>query len=125
MTAVEVEQAKHRFQEESLEDAPVIAVSLMAGGTGHTLTASHHALILELPWSSTDLDQAIARAHRLGQEQEVQATYLIGENTIDTVIWAMLEAKRRVVGEATEGGRDGLGDLFMKLVRNGLAEARQ
>ena len=44
---------------------------------------------------------------------------MIADKTIDSVIWEMLEAKRRVVGEATEGG-DRLGDLLMGLVRKGL-----
>lgn len=99
-----VEDAKSRFQEEPIADAPVIVLSIQAAKTGHTLTASQDVLFVELPWTPADVDQTYSRCHRLGQKGSVTATYLLCEGTVDEEIYNLISRKRSVVDAATDGG---------------------
>jgi len=104
MSVDEVELNKQKFQELSVEKAPVIVLSMQAAKTGHTLTASENCLFVELPWTPADVDQTYSRLHRLGQKGSVSATYLLAANTIDEDIYDLIEKKRSVVDAAVEGG---------------------
>ena len=100
MSVAEVEAAKQKFQE---TEAPVIVLSIQAAKTGHTLTAAQNIMFLELPWTPADLDQTVARCHRIGQRGSVTATYLLTEDTIDSEILNIIARKRNVVLQATDG----------------------
>jgi SNF2 family DNA or RNA helicase len=104
MSVEEVEAQKARFQDEPVETAPVIVLSIQAAKTGHTLTSAQDILFVELPWTPSDLDQTFSRLHRIGQKGSVTATYMLTDNTIDQEIYALIEKKRKVVNAATEGG---------------------
>ena len=99
----EVEAHKSRFQNEPVESAPVIVLSIQAAKTGHTLTASQDICFVELPWTPADLDQTTSRLHRIGQRGSVTATYLLAENTIDERIYDLIDQKRSIVEMAIEG----------------------
>lgn len=103
MSVEDVEEAKRRFQEESPEESPVIVLSIQAAKTGHTLTASQDVLFVELPWTPADVDQTVARCHRIGQVGSVTATFMLTAGTVDEEIYSVIERKRNVVGEATDG----------------------
>lgn len=104
MSVQEVEEHKHKFQNLSAEEAPVIVLSIQAAKTGHTLTASQDVLFVELPWTPADVDQTYSRCHRLGQQGSVTATYMLASKTIDEEIYSLIERKRGVVNSAVEGG---------------------
>jgi SNF2 family DNA or RNA helicase len=103
MSVEEVEEAKRKFQELPAEQAPVIVLSIQAAKTGHTLTAAQNILFAELPWTPADVDQTIARCHRIGQVGSVTATYLLASKTVDEEIYEVIERKRGVVSQATDG----------------------
>jgi len=121
-----VEQAKKDFQELSIEDAPVIVLSIQAAKTGHTLTAAQKVLFVELPWTPADVDQLYSRCHRLGQKGSVMVTYGIASGTIDEDILRLIKSKRRVTTVAIEGsfGEEeeeyAQGELMLGLLRRGL-----
>ena len=103
MSVEAVEAAKRRFQDEPVEEAPVIVLSIQAAKTGHTLTAAQDILFVEQPWTPADVDQTYSRLHRIGQQGSVTATYMLASNTVDQDIYDLIEAKRAVVDLATEG----------------------
>jgi len=103
MNVMAVEEAKRKFQELPVSEAPVIVLSIQAAKTGHTLTAAQNMLFLELPWTPADLDQTVARCHRIGQAGSVTATYLLTQGTIDEEMLHVIERKRSVVNQATDG----------------------
>jgi SNF2 family DNA or RNA helicase len=103
MKTTEVEEAKRRFQEWDAEEAPAIAVSIQAGGEGHTLTAAQDIALVQLPWTPTEVDQVVSRLHRIGQEGSVLATTFVADGTIDEDFVDILDSKRAVVEAATEG----------------------
>lgn len=99
----EVEAHKSRFQNEPVESAPVIVLSIQAAKTGHTLTAAQDICFVELPWTPADLDQTTARCHRIGQRGSVTATYLLCEQTLDERIFELIGLKRSIVEMAIDG----------------------
>lgn len=106
-----------RFQNDP--DCNLIILNIRAGGVGLTLTAANNVAFVELDWTPAAHDQAEDRAHRIGQENSVNAWYLLAEDTIDGDIYNLIEKKRQVVDAATEGGEiedtGVLKDLLAKL----------
>lgn len=123
MDVSDVELNKQMFQDKTVEEAPVMVLSIQAAKTGHTLTASQDVLFVELPWTPSDVDQTYSRCHRLGQKGSVTATYLLCQGTIDEKIYGVIEEKRNIVnaateGKNTEGAGDSVFDLFMSMSMN-------
>jgi SNF2 family DNA or RNA helicase len=61
----------------------VLLVSLMAGNVGLNLTAASHVIIVDPWWNPFVEDQAIGRAHRIGQTSPVTVHRLVVEDTIE------------------------------------------
>ncbi len=93
--------------------APVLLLSLKAGGVGLNLTRATHVVHYDRWWNPAVEDQATDRAHRIGQERPVQVHRLIAEGTVEDRIAALLESKRglaeSIVGSG-EGWVTELGD---------------
>jgi SNF2 family DNA or RNA helicase len=84
------QQLVHRFQNEA--DCRAIIMS-NAGSTGLNLQAANTVINLDLPWNPAVLEQRIARAHRMGQQQPVQVYLLVTEDTIEERLLGTLSAK--------------------------------
>ncbi|NCX76595.1 MAG: DEAD/DEAH box helicase [Actinobacteria bacterium] len=104
MSVADVEEAKRRFQENSVEDSPVIALSIEAAKTGHTLTAAQDIIFVELPWTPADVQQTYSRLHRIGQRGSVRVTYALLAGSIDEDIHQAISRKEEVVAGAVDGG---------------------
>jgi len=118
MRVEEVEENKRKFQTLSVEEAPVIVLSIQAAKTGHTLTSSEECLFMELPWTPADVDQTYSRLHRIGQKGSVTATYMLTSGTIDEYIYSLIDNKRTVVNAAVEGGEFAEADGAVQLILN-------
>ncbi|KAG5898702.1 hypothetical protein JTB14_030652 [Gonioctena quinquepunctata] len=75
-------------------------LSITAANAGITLTAAHLVLFAELHWNPSIISQAEARAHRIGQKNQVVVRYLISPGTADDSIWPMLQEKQRTLNKA-------------------------
>lgn len=84
-------------------DAPVMLVSVKAGGTGLTLTAADRVVLLDPWWNPAVEEQAAARAHRIGRERPVTVVRLIAADTVEERILELQAAKRRLAAETVEG----------------------
>ncbi|WP_298211871.1 DEAD/DEAH box helicase [Acidovorax sp.] len=87
--------------------APILLVSLKAGGTGLNLTAADTVIHLDPWWNPAVEEQATARAHRIGQNQPVFVYKLVVQGSIEE---RMLELQARkaalahgVLGHDAEG----------------------
>ena len=89
-----------RFQ--SQEGAPVMLISLKAGGTGLNLTAADHVFLMDPWWNPAVEAQAADRAHRIGQERPVFVYRLVSQGTVEEKI-LQLQEKKRAVFEAALG----------------------
>ena len=75
-------------------ESRVIVCSLKASQTAITLTAAQCALMVELEWTPSALEQAEDRLHRIGQQGQVRITYLHAADTLDDRMIERLDAKR-------------------------------
>ncbi|WP_426308349.1 DEAD/DEAH box helicase [Acidovorax facilis] len=96
-----------QFQAQDETSAPILLVSLKAGGLGLNLTAADTVIHLDPWWNPAVEEQATARAHRIGQDQPVFVYKLVVEGSIEE---RMLELQARkaalaqgVLGHDTEG----------------------
>ena len=91
------------FQAADDSENQLIVCSIEVAGQGLTLTRSSNVVFLELDWTPAKHDQAEDRCHRIGQQDAVNATYLLAAGTIDETIATLLERKRAVIGAVTDG----------------------
>ncbi|GJN26361.1 hypothetical protein PR202_gb14287 [Eleusine coracana subsp. coracana] len=61
----------------------VLLVSLMAGNVGLNLTAASHVIIVDPWWNPFVEEQAIGRAHRIGQTRPLNVYRLVVQGTIE------------------------------------------
>jgi superfamily II DNA or RNA helicase len=106
-----------RFQ--SGESAPVMLMSLKAGGTGLNLTAADHVFLMDPWWNPQVEAQAADRAHRIGQERPVMVYRLVAQGTVEEKILGLQEKKRALfeaalseAAAATAITREDLLELF-------------
>lgn len=64
-------------------------MSLKAASLGLNLVAANHVLLLDLWWNPTTEDQAIDRAHRIGQTRPVTVSRLTVQNTVEDKILSL------------------------------------
>ncbi|RUO93122.1 helicase [Corallococcus sp. AB018] len=81
-----------RFQGQ--DGAPVLLMSLKAGGTGLNLTAADHVFLMDPWWNPAVEAQAADRAHRIGQERPVMVYRLVSQGTVEEKILGLQEKKR-------------------------------
>lgn len=96
----------------------VFLISIKAGGTGLNLTSAQNVIIFDPWWNPSVENQAIDRAHRIGQENSVNVYRFITSGTIEEKIVALQEKKKylfdNLVGESA--------DLFKKLTWDDVKE---
>lgn len=83
-------------------DAPAGAVLLAqteAGGVGLNIQAASVVVLCEPQLTPAAEDQAVARAHRMGQLHRVQVHRLVSEEGVDQMLVQRLDAKRVVFDE--------------------------
>ncbi|RAL45745.1 unnamed protein product [Cuscuta campestris] len=91
----------------------VMIMSLKAGNLGLNMVAACHVILLDLWWNPTTEDQAIDRAHRIGQTRPVTVTRLTIQDTVEDRILALQEDKRAMVASAF--GEDHAGGTASRL----------
>lgn len=90
------EQVVKSFQEN--DEILLFFVSLKAGGVGLNLTKASYVVLLDPWWNPFIEKQAIARAHRIGQTQNVMVTRFITKNTIEEKI-IQLQNKKKMLSD--------------------------
>ncbi len=90
------EEVVKEFQENKA--ISIFFVSLKAGGTGLNLTAASYVVILDPWWNPFAEKQAVARAHRMGQEQKVHVARFVSRDTLEEKIITLQERKKELSG---------------------------
>ena len=83
-----------KFQNE--KKYKVFLLTLKTGGTGLNLTAADHIFIFDPWWNVAAENQAIDRAHRIGQDKTVFSYKLITKDTIEEKILKLQEHKKKL-----------------------------
>ncbi|MFC7930258.1 SNF2-related protein [Streptomyces cinereoruber] len=98
--------------------APLLLLSLKAGGTGLNLTRASHVVHFDRSWNAAVEDQASDRAHRIGQRRTVTVHRLVTRGTIEDRIDRLLAHKRALQNTVLASGGTG----FARLTDRELAE---
>ena len=84
-------------QFQSNPDITVFLISLKAGGAGLNLTAADRVILLDDWWNPAVEDQAMGRAHRIGQQRNVLVLRLVCKDTVEEKILQLQDQKRHTV----------------------------
>ncbi|KAF9541344.1 hypothetical protein CPC08DRAFT_650606, partial [Agrocybe pediades] len=87
------------------KDVRVILISFKAGSTGLNLTACNNVILVDLWWNPALEDQAFDRAHRFGQERDVNIFKLKIDGTVEDRILLLQEKKRALAAAALSGDK--------------------
>ncbi|KAL8836619.1 MAG: hypothetical protein Q9170_002842 [Blastenia crenularia] len=127
MSATARNDAVLKFQDEA--NCKILLVSLRAGNSGLNLVAASQVIIMDPFWNPYVEEQAIDRAHRIGQQRPVQVHRILIPGTVEDRILTLQEKKRAMIESALdenaskEVGRLGvreLGYLFVSAVRSNI-----
>ena len=75
----------------------IFLISLKAGGTGLNLTSADMVIHLDPWWNPSAEEQANDRAHRIGQQKEVEVIKLVARGTIEEKIISLQEDKKNLI----------------------------
>jgi SWI/SNF-related matrix-associated actin-dependent regulator 1 of chromatin subfamily A len=95
MSKPERQHSVDSFQEN--EKVKVFVGNIKAAGVGLTLTAGEAVIMNDLSFLPSDHAQAEDRAYRYGQKNNVLVYYPIFENTIEGIIYDILNNKKQVI----------------------------
>ncbi|XP_020245575.1 helicase-like transcription factor CHR28 isoform X2 [Asparagus officinalis] len=84
-------------------EVTVMLMSLKAGNLGLNMVAACHVILLDLWWNPTTEDQAVDRAHRIGQTRPVTVSRLTVKDTVEDRILALQEGD--IEGDSDMDGR--------------------
>jgi SNF2 family DNA or RNA helicase len=88
-------------------ECKLFLISLKAGGVGLNLTAAQYVFLLDPWWNPAVEAQAIDRAHRIGQTNQVFAYRLIARGTVEEKVLELQNTKRDLA-DAIVGANEGL-----------------
>ena len=88
------------FQEGS---AKYIVVNIKAGNSGITLHAANNVIMYDLWWNPAVMQQAIARAYRIGQTKDVNVYMLVAKHSIDENILRISDLKQEIISTFETG----------------------
>jgi SWI/SNF-related matrix-associated actin-dependent regulator 1 of chromatin subfamily A len=75
----------------------VFVSNLKAGGVGITLTAAEAVIFNDISFVPSDMAQAEDRAYRYGQKNNVLIYYPLFDNTIEAIIYDIVNKKKEVI----------------------------
>lgn len=78
-------------------------ISLKAGGFGLTLTEADYIFLLDPWWNPAAENQAIDRAHRIGQNNNVMVYRMVSEGTIEEKVLQLQKRKAALFDALTTG----------------------
>ncbi len=111
---VQRQYAVDQFQEN--EKIKVFVGNLKAAGVGLTLTAAEVVIMNDLSFVPAEHAQAEDRAYRYGQKNNVLVYYPIFENTIEGVIYDILNNKKKVIGTVMGDELQESGDVVEEIL---------
>lgn len=103
-----VSERQDLIDEFSADDnqTPVFMLSTKAGGAGINLAKANKVIVFDSGFNPQDDIQAENRAHRIGQEKEVEVVRLVSRGTVEEQIYAMgltkLKLDEQVAGDGGE-----------------------
>lgn len=91
---------------QAFQSNPLIRIAILSitsAGVALTLTASSTVWFAELYWTPAMLLQAEDRCHRIGQQTAVRCVYFVVRESLDELLWKLIQKKYAELGEFVEG----------------------
>jgi len=114
MSKPERQHSVDSFQEN--DKVKVFVGNIKAAGVGLTLTAAEAVIMNDLSFLPSDHAQAEDRAYRYGQKNNVLVYYPIFENTIEGIIYDILNNKKQVIATVM-GDNQNSGDAAEEILK--------
>ena len=114
MTKPSRQHSVDEFQDN--EKIKVFVGNIKAAGVGITLTAAEAVIMNDLSFVPSDHAQAEDRAYRYGQKNNVLVYYPIFENTIEGIIYDILNNKKQVIATVM-GDNQNSGDVAEEILK--------
>lgn len=114
MSSEKKQQAEIKFQNDP--KIKIMFANIVAGGLGLNLTASEVVIMNDLSFVPSHHLQAEDRAHRYGQAKNVIVYYPIFENTIEQIVYNILNRKKNIIDQVMGDGEysEGFGKELLK-----------
>ena len=109
-----------RFQTD--DKIKVFIGNIKAAGVGITLTAAEAVIMNDLSFVPSDHSQAEDRAYRYGQQSNVSVFYPVFENSIEMIIYDILQRKKNVIDTVMGDNEDNMGNSVMEDLLSALKE---
>jgi SWI/SNF-related matrix-associated actin-dependent regulator 1 of chromatin subfamily A len=112
-------KAERQHSVDEFQDNPKVKVfvgNIKAAGVGLTLTAAEAVIMNDLSFLPSDHSQAEDRAYRYGQKNNVLVYYPIFENTIEGIIYDILNNKKQVIATVM-GDNQNSGDVAEEILK--------
>ena len=100
MAPKERNEAVEDFMEKA--NVKLMLVSLKAGNAGLNLNCASQVILLDPFWNPFIEEQAVDRAHRIGQTRDVNVHRILVENTVEDRIIGLQEKKRQLIEKALD-----------------------
>ncbi len=104
-----------QFQEDP--ENHIFLISLKAGGVGLNLTSADYVFIIDPWWNPAAENQAINRAHRIGQDKKVFVYRFITEDSIEEKIQT-LKSKKSALAEKFIGSNNPVSSISAEEIMN-------
>jgi SNF2 family DNA or RNA helicase len=109
------DQMVERFQES--DGAPVLVLSLKAGGVGLNLTRANQVFHFDRWWNPAVENQATDRAYRIGQQRNVLVHKFVCTGTVEERIDALIESKLALAESIVGAGENWITELSQTELR--------
>ncbi len=93
-----------RFQNDPT--ARVFIGQIQAAGVGITLTAASTVIFVESSWVPGEIDQAVDRAHRIGQKDSVLVQFLVIEESLEEHMIRTIIDKKQTINKIVDENSD-------------------
>lgn len=102
MSKIKRQESVDKFQND--KKIKVFISNIVAGGVGITLTAAEGVIMNDLSFVPAHHSQAEDRAFRYGQKNNVLVYYPIFENTIEKIVYNILNKKKNIIDQVMGDG---------------------
>ena len=115
-------QMKKEQRQESVDkfqndpNTKIFVSNIVAGGVGITLTEAEVVIFNDLSFVPATMSQAEDRAFRIGQKKNVSCLYPIFDNTIERIIYNIVERKKRII-DTVMGDNISEEDMFGEILQ--------
>lgn len=102
MSSIKKQESVDKFQDD--DKIKIFIGNIVAAGVGITLTAGEVVIMNDLSFVPAHHAQGEDRCFRIGQKKSVSILYPIFENTIEMIVYNILENKKNIIDEVMGDG---------------------